>query len=1609
MNAGRRAVGAALLSLALVLELPVSGSAMAAPPALPAPTRLVAPPLAHAPTRAELHAVAPTHEGGGVRGDFGSNAVAHDGLHAPPDPRAMSVQRRRPAARTVGPSVGKPARHASSVVGGSGCSADPSSSPVLSTADRGTGINHWWRFEEGAVPGVGRYFVNVATQNLIVQSDDLDIHNAGIDLAFRRTYNSLSQHDAVGSDGATPSELGNGWTSTLDAHLSGNASGGMTVSDIDGARYDYTADGQGNWLPPAGQHATLITYDGGRTYQWTKKTGTAYIFATPYITGYGTTYQGYSGRLLKVYGRNHNTYIALTYSWSCNVAASNANLSEVDVSTQAGVTAKLYFASFSGHQLLSKLVWPDGVTSVTYSYDADGNLVAVQKPLPPNSPATAPEQYIYASGNFVAESPRFSASGGNEGGYLAVFWTSTRQATGIQGAGLMNFTPSDGLNAVLQPGVNSGIIQYDFTTIRNVSPGLNEFHDSNGHDTYYYFDTANRVTEVTQWTGSRWLAYFQSWDSDDNLTADTDARGYETDYAYDGNGNTVAVAQPQVTAQTSTGPQAIRPTQLYSYDQYNNVKAYCDQTWSQTHGKDWDVTGNPGPSDSLCPTTVGTPAQPGAAVMSYVNPTWEPFGELTAIVTPMGYQRTLSYVQSATDNGLPIAVTGTPITQADGTTVLQTNESFGYDASGNLTTYGTGNGTWNLTYDAFNRLTVATDPDGHSSYTYYLSNGEVSKTETAAQHAANAAGTYAFDAGVLHAYDVDGDEITQTHHHGNVQGTTSNWYDGADRLIEVSLPGDANARPVYTRYLYDLSGGSTVSVGGMSVRAYGNLYRTQEYTPTTISVINTPSQTTAATFADVRGQAFDALDRLVGKISFPPNANTTPVQATSTYDTSSATLGLLASTTDAIAETATMAYDALGRETGVTFGGDNGTTPSRTYVYDPNGRPAIVTSSVYGAQSSAYDADGHLKSVTEPSGGLTSPATIGYDYYPDGHRKDLTVQSSALSAPASMPLMTYVYRADGKRTALTFNYGGVGYPYTWTYSSAGRLSSQSDPFTGTAIPHDPSIASSATYATKQWTYDGNGDVQALSLPVVGHYTQMTHDLEGAVSAYTAIPANPASPGATFQMTIGSNIVGETSAVTYLNPPNAAPNTHAAVSQFAYQNGHTIPYMKLGGYPNNGKAVYDLVNGVRTELDAYTIDSETSHQCGYPNVTKETYDNAGRHTGTNTFLYDETCAGGPYTDTTTYDAENHPVQAVQNNAVPGDIEIGTWTMPWGPNGHPIALTNSPTGGTPSTAYLHYDGDTLLFTTSATGQLIDVRPELLGIYSTGSNLPYSVPATGGFVVQDRDFSELNVSTHGALSYTGLDYASGPLKNGKVTTTSVAADAGYPAGPDFSEGPGPDPILQYTHADGFSTPLGVIQGVRAMDPNLGTWKSPDAYAGDVRDPMSQKPYMWNGNNPYEYSDPSGYEPHIPALLALPSFTSTYACFAHISQCRNIAELALNTGLLLAELIMHIEPAPASSGGAASGASGARLGKALASEAQMAGALNGVGKAIAGAGTNSILRDSGRLSAQYGGAGADWAKMTSASYSSKDGLIIETHWYENLVTGKRVEFKTKIIPAAR
>ena len=93
--------------------------------------------------------------------------------------------------------------------------------------------------------------------------------------------------------------------------------------------------------------------------------------------------------------------------------------------------------------------------------------------------------------------------------------------------------------------------------------------------------------------------------------------------------------------------------------------------------------------------------------------------------------------------------------------------------------------------------------------------------------------------------------------------------------------------------------------------------------------------------------------------------------------------------------------------------------------------------------------------------------------------------------------------------------------------------------------------------------------------------------------------------------------------------------------------------------------------------------------------------------------------------------------------------------------------------------------------------------------------------------------------------------------------------------------------------------------------------------------------------------------------------------------------------------------------GASDVRLWKQLASEELLGEARAGIGTAMAGAGARrgrKPIEDINRLIAEYGGEAGDWAKMTTRSHVADDGTRFSVHWYENVRTGQRYEFKTKI-----
>jgi YD repeat-containing protein len=1363
----------------------------------------------------------------------------------------------------------------------------------LSGVTSGTGINPWWRYQEQSVPGGGRLMANLGTGNVMLQDDDMAVPNKGISLAFRRTYNSQSMHDVNASDAASwnwkPAGLyGNGWTNTFDAHLTRTPDGSQwSVFDVDGTRYDFTpAPGVGVYSAVPGNDTTL-TYDSHCGLLWTKKSGTTYYFYRPnpsadcpVFPANGAFAGGYAGRLYQIIGRNRNTYITFSYAWDGGIASATGKISSITAQTEAGQSATLYFGDVNGHRLLQQLVFPDGVTSLWYGYDALGNLTWVSRPENNASGVRPIQTFGYQSigtGSVLqyAASPRYdagcrAAGCGTDGGLL----TFTFTGSSVDTSALSSIWHYAVVNPAIPDGTNAGALQgtsYPTTAFwylgESYTTGVNTptYRDTDGHMTNWVVDNTGRPTQTQECTASanqgqqctgNWLFINEAWDGNNNLISQTDARGNETDFAYDANGNTIAVGEPQVTTSEGT----FRPTKLFDYDGFDNVVAYCDEHETHQAGADWTTA----PTSAQCASRSGSAPH---ARFTFTYPTWQPYGQLASMTTPMGYTHRLSYAasqQAGNDFGLPTSVTGDPIAQLNGAMITPT-QTFWYDGTGNLRCYSKGNGTWALQYDSLSRLTSVADPDdssanasslcgkstgqaGWNTQTTYTYNPDGSKAtvQTPSERA--------FGVNTPAAYDLDGNLVSETTHHGCVPnqtcppGTTQKWYDGADRLVEVKQPWDPrsytwpstlpyDSGPWMMRYLYDISSGNTVALQGSApFRAYGNLYKTQKGS--------------FGIYTDVSGSAFDALDRETTKFSYLVGSDPGTVEVTQLqYDGGpSAALGLLSQKTNPAGESVTYGYDQLNRVLTLTYAGDSGVTPTETTVYDANGRAASVTSSRFGTQQYRYDDDGRLASTTEPSaGGLTSAAQIAYAYYGDGKRSAVSITSPGLNQSNAL---TYSYRADGQMQTQAVNAFASG---TWTkdYTDAGRLRS----IAGTGAPSR--------------TYDATGQLQSYT--VVGQAISYTHDPEGSVLSEAFPSVWPAGATAPVSLVNYStiNVRGE---LIDRTPPGAAPPPWATLSRVKTDSGCTAHQTVTGDGSYDPTAVPDQDYRQCVVTKTGTMGAVDYNGASYPSgkTTQFAFDAVGRLSRTiddhSIFSGGETTENGHgstatatsthTTTTTTYDVENHTISRAitastmtrtkpdQNSTVTTTSSgngPGT-TLGWGPNGHPILVhdPSQPTVAAQNTT-LHWDGDMILFITDGNGSVLDFKAGLDG------DITPQDATWAGLTIYDRDVAGVILASRNA---TGQSYLS-PLDPWD------ASDIGVPNNGPTGFKTSTSVQALYARSDGFKIADIQINGVRAFDKNLGSWTTPDSFEGDIHDPASQLRYMWNRGNAVDYSDPSGFYP--------------------------------------------------------------------------------------------------------------------------------------------------------
>jgi YD repeat-containing protein len=1337
-------------------------------------------------------------------------------------------------------------------------------SPIMNTVigEYATGEKPWWAESGGVLGGIGRYAINVSSGNLLVQSSDMDVPDRALGFAFHRSFNSEAGHTYSNLDGSGPSLYGDNWTNSFDIRAvynemqTNNSCGvqqGITIFDGAGSQYDYAPAGDcSTWIPPAGIHA-LLYLDNGSTgnVNWLLPDGTHYYFNS--LTQ-NPNQVGQAGLINAIYGRNLNNYLEFNRTWQPD-ATDPHNVSTITVTAEDGRSATLQFSNFQApnngpiFRLLQSLTWPDGSTTVTYSYkfyqDQNNNyfpeLYHVTEPsngAPTGSPV---QEYLYwAPYPIIAYigSPRWVASAGGPRYSFGYDY----QVIDVSCIGDVNPEPSDGTNTYLQPnaipdfGTSSA---YQYATITypaaDPSPGATAnttISDLDGHQSTLSWDNEGRTVQISTVTGDASpgpvaLTSGQTWDANNNLTSTTDPRNLETDIAYDNEGRAIAIALP------AASPGAKRPTSYLTYDQTNNVVASCDPTWSDANNLDWTAT--PGPNASPCPANASnTPQNPGPTLDGFTYPSYELYGEPHTVTKPMGYQASFSYSIGAeggsVDYGLPTQIQGAQIVQS-GSDVTPTQD-LTYDQYGNLVCsavrQGTdGSPTWATTVYAYQssgaqllgRVTEIGDPDDASltssacskspgisgstittTLTYYA-NGQLASQMSPVERPYNQP--------VLFTYDSDGNRTSETRHFGGASpapGVTTRYYDGADRLVEVVLPGSWQ-----TRYLYDLSQngsqtGNQVSLTGVSsLTAHGGLFKTTEYHP--------------IGWIDMNGQSYDDMGRVTNKYTYAPNSQcglnpTATCESTSIssfkYDVSG-DKGLLYSSTDAIGTTTSYSYDNLSRLISQSFS-DN--TIGRQASYDLNSRVLTLTSGPggLGALAYAYDRDGNEIKKTEQPNDNSDRSVISYGRYLNGWPSSISVAPYATGAMNQTNLFQYTYEADGHPLNETFNFGSLSKTFTFGYSAGGRLETQADPYSTSTITYDQAA----------------GRIQSLALPELTT-TFQAFDAEGETLQFTEGTSNPT--------TQAFDILGELVQQTPPgNNPDGCPAGFTQSGSDGYlANSAWVPDSNGVCYSKAVDENEDVRNAIQTsELSGI----ECCHGLQLYGVV--TFDADGRLT-----------VGYSPNSTTSYKRFYNALN--EFNLQTDSSNNVQMKRAYGADGLPAQIGTADSNHTLHWETIHWAGDRILFTTNASGQVDDIKIGTIADY-----MPLDPSQNAQLTIWDKDATGEIRGAHNASGHSSWSVLD-PYTVSVNSTAICSSGSGFTAPVMFSsgEGIGQGGGLSRRNSDGYWDGFVSLQGVRDFDPLLRGWTEPDPSSGSAWNPMSQKRFTWNNNNPAAFGDNSGLSP--------------------------------------------------------------------------------------------------------------------------------------------------------
>jgi RHS repeat-associated protein len=411
-----------------------------------------------------------------------------------------------------------------------------------------------------------------------------------------------------------------------------------------------------------------------------------------------------------------------------------------------------------------------------------------------------------------------------------------------------------------------------------------------------------------------------------------------------------------------------------------------------------------------------------------------------------------------------------------------------YDAAGNLASIQLpDNSKLTYAYDTAHRLLRTADLFGNAT-TYTLDGlGDVKVTKVTnpsgtltRQHSGvfDALGRVLQDIGGVgqttkYTYDSDGNKLSITDPDGNV---TQQSFDPLNRLSTMTDPAPGKL----TTYTYDQHD-RILTVTDPNTNTTSNIYdgfgdKIQGVSPDTKTTVNHydgDSNLTQATNASgaIAKYTYDAIDRVL-TTTYPKDASENVVY---TYDQPSHgfSIGHLTGLKDA-AGTLSRTYDERGNT--LTDTRVNGATSLMTaYAYDPASRIASITYPSSAIVSYARDSMGRIVSVSVKTPGTGSFASVASPiaYEPFGPVDALT-NSNGIKETSAFDL-------DYRLTTLTDQGTALAQQLVYGYDHANNVLSIADKVTAAnnqAFAYDPLnqlTSASGAYGSQTWTYDPAGN------------------------------------------------------------------------------------------------------------------------------------------------------------------------------------------------------------------------------------------------------------------------------------------------------------------------------------------------------------------------------------------------------------------------------------------------------------------------------------------------------------------------------------------------------